>query len=174
MKQTLTARVAAVGIADVPGTFVTRSVQELKLQLGGIEGDRHFGITRPAGVRENHQPRGAEIMNARQLSLVSVEELTEVAQTLGVPALDWQKLGANLVIEGLPQLSSVKPSTRLVFPSGATIVVDAENAPCSKPARELQQPHFVKAATHKRGLVGWVERAGLVHAGDAMTLWEDT
>lgn len=164
---------SGLGIADVPGSFVTRSVPELPLVLGGLEGDRHFGITRKAGVREKHQPRGAQIMNSRQLSLVSVEELAEVARALGVAAVPWEKLGANLVLEGLPALSRVRGSTRLMFPSGATVVVDSENSPCSKPARELQLPGFVKAALHKRGLVGWVERAGLVRVGDEINLWED-
>ena len=173
MKVTLTARLTGLGIADATGSFVTRAVEELPLVFGGLEGDRHFGITRKAGVRETHQPRGAQIMNSRQLSLVSVEELAEVARALGVPAVAWEKLGANLVLEGVPRLSQLRASARLMFPSGATVVVDSENDPCVKPARELQLPGFVKAAMHKRGLVGWVERAGLVRVGDAVNIWED-
>lgn len=162
-----------LGIADATGSFVTRSVPELPLVFGGIEGDRHFGLTRKAGVRESHQPRGAQIMNSRQLSLVSVEELAEVAAALGASQLAWEKLGANLVLEGAPRLSQLRASARLSFPSGATVVVDSENDPCVKPARELQLPGFVKAAMHRRGLVGWVERAGLVRVGDEITIWED-
>jgi MOSC domain-containing protein YiiM len=172
VKQTSTAQVAGLGTADAPGTFVTRAVPELTLTFGGIEGDRHFGLTVPAGVRETHQPRGAELKNARQLSLVSVEELAEIARTLGVQQVEWQRLGANLCLEGRAALSKLSPSSRLVFPSGATVVVDSENAPCGKPARELQQPHFVKAALGRRGLVGWVERAGVVRVGDLVTIWE--
>lgn len=160
-----------LGIADTKGDFVTRAVLELPLVLGGIEGDRHFGLTRQAGVRETHHPRGAQIMNVRQLSLVSEEELAELAATLGAP-VDWQKLGANLVLRGVPRLTQLAGSTRLVFPSGATVVVDGENAPCSKPARALGLPGFVKAAMHKRGLVGWVERAGLIRVGDGVAVWQ--
>lgn len=162
-----------LGIADATGSFVTRAVPELPLVFGGIEGDRHFGLTRKAGVREKHQPRGTEIVNSRQLSLVSVEELAEVAAALGATHLEWQKLGANLVLEGVPRLTRLRGSSRLVFPSGATVVVDSENWPCSGPARQLHQPGFVKAAVHKRGLVGWVERAGVVRVGDGINIWED-
>ncbi len=171
MKQTSTARLSGLGIADTAGSFVTRSADALQLVLGGLAGDRHFGLTRPAGVREPQHPRGALIANARQLSLVSAEELAEIAAALRVPALEWSKLGANLVLSGLPRLSQLAPSSRLVFPSGACVVIDSENAPCSKPARELQQPGFVKAAMHRRGLVGWVERAGLARVGDEVAVW---
>ena len=172
MKQTSTLTVTGLGLADARGSFVTRAVAELALTLGGIEGDRHFGLTVPAGVREQHQPRGAQIRNARQLSLVSDEELAEIARGLDVPSVAWQRLGANLCLKGRARLSKLPPSSRLVFPSGATVVVDSENAPCSKPARELEAPTFVKAALGRRGLVGWVEREGVVRVGDAVAIWE--
>lgn len=161
----------ALGIADRPGDFVTRALGDVVLGFGGIEGDRHFGLTRKAGVREPHLPRGVEMRNVRQLSIVSVEELAAVAATLGADVIEWEKLGANLVLEGLPKLTSLAPSSRLVFPSGACVVVDSENAPCSKPARALGQPKFVKAAWHLRGLVGWVERVGQVSVGDVVAIW---
>jgi len=167
VKQTSTAQVKALGIADDPGTFVTRPLDEIALTLAGIEGDRHFGLTKNAGVREKQHPPGVEIRNMRQLSLVSVEELALIS-----PDVAWQKLGANLVLEGRAALTQLPPSSRLVFPSGACITVDSENAPCSKPARELGQPHFVKAAHRRRGLVGWVERAGMVRVGDVVAIWE--
>lgn len=173
MKPKSSARVVALGIADDRATFVTRPLTEARLELGGLAGDRHFGLTKKAGVRETQHPRGVEIANARQLSIVSVEELLQVATRLAAKDLDWKKLGANLVLEGRAALTRLPPSSRLVFPSGAAIVVDSENAPCSKPARELGAPGFVKAALHLRGLVGWVERAGLVRVGDVVTIWEE-
>jgi hypothetical protein len=30
---------------------------------------------------------------------------------------------------------------------------------------------FVRAAQHKRGVVGWVEREGAVNTGDEIVLW---
>jgi MOSC domain-containing protein YiiM len=173
VKQVSTARVVALGTADAPGSFVTRPLGEVQLVLGGIAGDRHFGVTMKAGVRQTHHPRGAVIANARQLSIVSVEELGTISSALGGAAIAWQKLGANLVLEGHAKLSQLPASSRLVFPSGAAIAIDSENAPCSKPARELEQPHFVKAAMHLRGLVGWVEREGRVATGDIVTIWQE-
>ncbi|MBK7859560.1 MAG: MOSC domain-containing protein [Archangiaceae bacterium] len=172
MKATSAATVRGLGIADTAGDFVTRALEEVQLTLGGIEGDRHFGLTAKAGVREKRHPRGVEIRNARQLSILSVEELAEVAATLKAPELSWQRMGGSVLLEGRAQLTQLSPSSRLVFPSGATVVIDSENEPCRKTARALAQPHFVKAAMHRRGLVGWVERAGVVRVGDVAKIWE--
>jgi MOSC domain-containing protein YiiM len=57
------------------------------------------------------------------------------------------------------------------------IVVDIENHPCRYPADIIQRHNpeqkmgFVKAAMHKRGVVGWVEAEGIVRAGDSITVW---
>jgi MOSC domain-containing protein YiiM len=159
-----TARLAMLGTADAPDSFVTRPLESVELTLEGLPGDRHSGLTMKAGVRQKHHPRGAEIRNARQLSIVSVEELRELN-------VDWRRLGANLVLEGVERLSKLPPSTRLVFPSGATLAVDAENLPCRKAGREVGVADFAKAALGRRGLVGWVERAGVVQVGDAVAVW---
>jgi MOSC domain-containing protein YiiM len=169
--------VTGLGIADAKGSFVTREVDRLTLVWGGVEGDRHFGLTAPAGVRQKHHPKGTEIRNARQVSIVSEEELAQVAATLGVAQVAWQWLGANLCLRGLPQLTAIAPSTRLMFPSGACIVIDGENKPCVGPGRVVQQQsgappelasQFVKAAFHLRGVVGWVERPGVIEAGSPL------
>lgn len=171
--------VTALGVADTPGTFVTRPVPRVLLTWGGLEGDRHFGLTAKAGVRQKHHPRGTEIRNARQLSIVGEEELQQIAATLQVPRVAWDWLGANLCLSGLPALTQTAPSTRLKFPSGACLVVDSDNAPCSGPgkvvAQQLSEPpelaaRFVKAAWKKRGLVAWVERPGLIEVGNAVEL----
>jgi hypothetical protein len=62
-------------IADDPKTFVTRRISEANLEFGGIRGDRHFGITSKADSRQPMYPRGTEILNRRQITIVSVEEL---------------------------------------------------------------------------------------------------
>src|SRR3954447_18800357 len=99
-----------LGIADAPSSFVTRAVDRLQLTFGGIEGDRHYGLVAKAGVRQKHHPAGTEIRNARQLSIVSEEELSELAASLGIPRLSWQWLGANLCLKGLPRLTHLEPS----------------------------------------------------------------
>ena len=120
-------------------------------------------------------PKGTLIRNTRQLSLVSREELAEVARALGVPHVLASWLGANLELVGVPRLTQLPPGTRLFFPEEATLVVEGENQPCVGPGRVLEAHHpdlrglasrFVKAAWRRRGLVGWVERPGLIRAGD--------
>lgn len=159
-----------------PADFVTKPVEALHLAFIGIAGDRHAGATRPSDARSPWHPRGTPIANIRQLSLVSVEECAEVAALLGIAALDPALLGANLVLEGFPELSFLPSGTRLQFPSGATIFVTEQNAPCVYPARKLAEAHgeprlaalFPKLALGRRGVVGLVEREGVVRTGDAI------
>ncbi|PZR05587.1 MAG: MOSC domain-containing protein [Archangium gephyra] len=170
--------VVGLGIADVPGSFETRAIEQAVLSFAGLEGDRHAGLTMKAGPRQKYLPKGAEVRNSRQLSIVSVEELAEIAASLGVKRVRASSLGANLLISGAPQLTKIAPGTRLVFPSGAVLVIDGENEPCVKSGRAIalaaEQPElaarFVKAAWHRRGLVAWVERPGLLRVGDPVTL----
>jgi MOSC domain-containing protein YiiM len=163
-------------LAAAPADFRTFPVDQLDLTLAGIAGDRHAGTTRLSDARTPWHARGTPIANTRQLSFVSVEECAEVAALLGVPAVDPGLLGANLLLEGFPELSFLPPATRLQFPSGATIFVTEQNAPCVHPARKLADAHaqpgltalFPKAAIGRRGLVGLVEREGLVQTGDTV------
>jgi MOSC domain-containing protein YiiM len=161
-----------------PVDFVTRPVDELHLTLTGIAGDRHAGATRTADARTSWHSRGTPIANTRQLSFVSVEECAGVAALMDIPEVDPALLGANLLLEGFPELSFLPPATRLQFPSGATIFVTEQNAPCIHPARKLAEAFgrpelaalFPKAAIGRRGLVGLVEREGAVITGDAVRL----
>ena len=168
--------------ARVEGTYVVEGravestpVLELVLTYAGVAGDRHEGLVRPSGPREPWYPRGTEMRNERQLSLLGAEELAEVAATLKLAQLDPAWIGANLCLSGIPRLTQLPPRTLLLFPSGATIRIDGDNDPCRKSGRSIMkhvpdrpdlQFAFVKAATHRRGLVGWVEREGVVRPGD--------
>jgi MOSC domain-containing protein YiiM len=172
-------RVEYLGIADSPGEFVTRAVDVLELTFAGIAGDRHAGLTMKAGVREKHVPRGTIVRNARQLSLVSLEELADVARALALPRLDYRWLGANLCVSDVVDFTQLKLSSRLIFESGAVVVVDSDNEPCTKAGKAIVAAagcasnvaeDFVKAARRRRGLVGWVEREGLVRVGDRVTV----
>jgi MOSC domain-containing protein YiiM len=163
-------------LAAKPEDFQTYQIEQLDLTLAGIAGDRHAGTTRAADARASWHARGTPIANTRQLSFVSVEECAEVATLMGIPEVDPGLLGANLLLEGFPELSFLSLATRLQFPSGATIFVTEQNAPCVHPARKLAEAHseprlaalFPKAAIGRRGLVGLVERAGPVRTGDAV------
>lgn len=157
--------------------IAARPVPEIVLGFDGPAGDRHAGLTRPSCSRVTAQhPRGTEIRNARQLSILSAEELAETAMAMGLDALDPALLGATLVLSGLPDLTHLPPGSRLQGPDGATLVVDMENLPCHLPAREIaaSEPEaarrFKAAARDRRGVTAWVERPGRLRLGDSLVL----
>ena len=163
---------------DRDGGLEKQWVPEAHFLFSGMEGDCHAGMTRKSDSRMLKQyKRNTEVRNSRQVSILSLEELAEVAERMGIPAVKPGWVGANMVIRGIPDLTMLPPSTRLQFPSGAMIVVDAENHPCRYPADIIAKHHpearkgFVSAAMHKRGVVGWVEAEGVVRKGDAITIW---
>ncbi|WP_204321136.1 hypothetical protein, partial [Haemophilus influenzae] len=85
---------------------------------------------------------------------------------------------ANMTVSGCHGLSALSPMSRLMAPSGATIVVTAYNAPCRRSGRAIaarsgvpaHEFAFVKAAAGRRGLVGYVERPGLIMRADILTI----
>jgi hypothetical protein len=175
MSTQLTARTVRVLIGPEKKSHVTRDMPEVRVAFEGFVGDRHAGLTRPADVRMPWFPKGTLVRNTRQVSIVSTEELALIAEALGLPQVLAAWLGANLELAGVPRLTQLPPGTRLFFPEDATLVVDAENEPCRKAGRALEAHYlerpglanrFVKAAHQRRGLVGWVERPGLIRPGD--------
>ena len=157
-----------------------RSVPRDVIELGyaGVAGEMHSGLTRPSCVRVKTQyPQGTDIANTRQLSIVSTEELAEIAQRMDMAAVDPAWLGASMVIEGIPDFTHVPPSARLQGPDGASLVIDMHNRPCIYPAREIDKDHpgrgpkFKTAATGRRGVTAWVEREGRMALGDSLRLF---
>ncbi|MBO7748668.1 MOSC domain-containing protein [Paenibacillus sp. MWE-103] len=175
------ARVEAVLMADHGvKSFETRRLAEAELDFGGIRGDRHFGMTAKADVRQPEYPRGTEIFNRRQLTIVSAEECAAIAEALGIPQVKPEWLGANLLLSGLPDLTALPLGSRMIFESGAGLNGQGENFPCREPGELVQANHpdhpkvasrFVKAAYRKRGIVCFVERSGIVRPGDAVRIW---
>ena len=174
--QRLFARVVATLWADgqMPD-FQTTDQPHLELTFEGIPHDRHAGFLRRADARTPHYPRGTPIRNIRQLSIVSTEELAEIAVRLGLPELLPQWLGANIVLAGLPDLSFLPRGTRLAFPGGAALAAEGYNRPCLGTGRKVHEAapsvtpqEFVKAASRLRGIVASVERPGEVRAGDSV------
>ena len=150
----------------------------LVITFDGIEGDCHASRNRLSDSRMlNQYKRGTPVANSRQLSLVSLEELADIAKALDIPVLPPQWVGANLLISDIPDLTLLPPSTRMMFSSGATLIVDLENAPCRYPAEIIEQHHpghglaFPKLAKHKRGVVVRVEREGVIARGDEIVLF---
>ena len=171
--QRFTAKLTRLLIADGSG-FATRDVTRLEVTLDGVPGDRHEGISRPADSRVPWYPRGAPIRNSRQVTLLAPDELDEIARRLGIDEVKPEWIGSNMVLEGIPRLTQLPPGTRLHFPGGAALAVEAENMPCRHagkavgafyPENEGMDVAFVKAAKGLRGVVAWVERAGEIEVG---------
>jgi hypothetical protein len=161
------------------GTFGFRTVPVMALGLvfEGILGDRHSGHIRKSGGREPWYPRGTPMRNERQVSIVSREDMQAIAADLDIGHLDPGLIGANLVLEGIPDLSMIPPRTRLFFAGGTTLAVDGQNAPCRFSGRSIAAEYpdrdgldlaFVRAAKRRRGLVAWVEVPGIIKPGEAV------
>ncbi|EKE44442.1 MOSC domain protein [Oceaniovalibus guishaninsula JLT2003] len=153
------------------------AVQMMPLGFGGMEGEVHGGRTRPSCSRVVAQhPKGTEIANVRQISILSAEELAEIAEAMGLSDLDPAWLGASVVVEGLPDFSHLPPSSRLQGPDGVTLVVDMQNRPCHLPALTIVEAVgeagklFQAAAKGRRGVTAWVERPGTIAIGDDLRL----
>lgn len=157
--------------------FEKNPTGKLSLKFTGPEDDCHTGLTRAADSRTLPlYKRNTEIRNVRQLTVLSLEELADVAKALGIPKIEPSWFGANIVVSGIPDFTLLPPSTRLQFSSGATIVNDMENMPCSQIAEVVGRHHpdvkfkLVKSSTHKRGITAWVESEGSIAIGDTVAV----
>jgi hypothetical protein len=134
----LEARVEAVMVANHQDTFVTNRISHIDVDFGGIPGDRHYGITRPSDARQTMYPRGTEILNRRQLTIVSVEELSLIARDMGVDQVLPEWLGANLLISGVSSITNLPMGSRILFPEGTGLICNGENLPCKYPGQIIQ------------------------------------
>ena len=150
----------------------------IQVELDGIVGDRHRSYVRDTW-KNDKQPYGTVRRNERQWSAVSVEELAEISEEMGLEtSITAASVGANLCIEGIPQLSRLPKGTLLKFKSGAELIVEEYNPPCSdmgkiqsrlhqsKSGEPVSDTAFPKAAKLTRGIVGVVEAAGSISAGE--------
>ncbi len=174
----ITGEIVWIGrVPDRDASLRSEQVESAALTFAGIPGEAHGGETRPSCSRVVSQyPKGTEIRNVRQLTVLSAEELAEIATECGLDALDPAMAGASLVIRGIPDFTHLPPSSRLQFPDGSAIVVDMENRPCHLPAKVINADHpgagnkFKVAAMGKRGVTAWVECEGQVKVGDTVRL----
>ena len=150
---------------------------KVDISFDGIVGDCHSGRIYPSDVRVIKQyPRGVPIANTRQFSILSEEQLAEIAASLGIDELKPEWVGANVVTSGIPELTFLPLGTRMMFSSGATLICDGENAPCRYVSDVINKHHpekgdpFPKVAKHKRGIVAWVEKEGAIAVGDEIVL----
>lgn len=181
MTETIEARVVSVhsGSRD---DFSKEEHPSIEVELEGIVGDRHRSYKRGTWAGDK-QPEGTIRRNERQWSAVSVEELAEIDEAMDlVEQLTATELGANLCIEGVGQLSRLPKGTLLKFPSGAELMVEEFNPPCHDMGKKVAETHttrsgkklesttFSKAAKLTRGIVGVIEAAGTISAGDEVVV----
>ncbi len=154
----------------------------VEVDLEGFPGDRHRGFTRVAWQGDK-DPEGTVRRNERQWSGVSAEELAIVSRRmdLGRP-LTAATLGANLCVEGIPEFSELPRGTRLLFPSGAALVIEEANPPCKYMAAEIEAAYttnsgepaagkmFGKHSFGLRGVVGVIDVAGEIRTADRIVL----
>lgn len=161
--------------------FISTAVDALDLGFDGIADDFHAGLTRKAGGREPWYPRGTEMRNERQVTVVAADELAEAADAMDIDRIAPEWIGANIVVDGIARLSMLPPRTLIFFAGGATLKVDGQNGPCRLSGRAIADHYpdrdhtalalsFKDAAKRRRGLVAWVEKTGRVAAGEAVTV----
>ncbi len=172
------AAVEAVMTAEDSSTFVTSRTATIKVELGGIPGDRHYGLLRPADSRQKIYPRGVLIANRRQISIVSVMDCKRIAESMGVSEVRPEWLGANIFICGIEGLTQLPLGSRLIFPGGTGLICEGENLPCSGPGKVIEniygadalRKNFVAAAKKLRGIVCSVEKEGIVRVGEVVKI----
>lgn len=158
------------------------SHESITAELDGFIGDRHKSWTRETWAGDK-QEKGTIRRNERQWSAVSVEELAEIGQSMGLnESLSAAHVGANLCLRGIPDLSRLPKGSLLKFPSSAELMVEEFNPPCHDMGKRLVQCYtaqsgkplsttaFSKAAKLNRGVVGVIEAAGVINAGDEVTV----
>lgn len=168
-----------IGALETQDRSALKSVPRdyLELTFEGIEGECHAGLTRASCSRVVSQyPKGTPIKNERQLCIIAQEELEQIAAKMGFDRIDPARLGATIMVRGIPDFTFVPPSSRLQAPSGATVMVDMENRPCHLVTRSLQAEHgdgaasFKAAAKNLRGVCASVAAQGRIALGDALRL----
>jgi len=181
MVETVTARTVSVHSGSDDG-FSKDEHPTIQVELDGVVGDRHRSYQRDTWAGDK-QPEGTIRRNERQWSAVSTEELAEISEAMDLTEpLTATELGANLCLQGVDQLSRLPKGTLLKFASGAELIVEEYNPPCHDMGKKLAETHitgsgnplesttFSKAAKLTRGVVGVVEAAGAISAGDEVTV----
>jgi hypothetical protein len=173
----LTGTVVSVHVGD--NDELEKSAQPLiQAELDGFVDDGHRGHSRVCYAGDS-EPEGTVRRNDRQWSGVSTEELALIGEAMDLTEpLRPTTLGANLCIQGIEDFSSLPRGSRLIFPSGATLMVEMYNPPCAEMSEKIANLHacrsgdaphraaFALAARKLRGLVGVVDVRGEIAAGD--------
>lgn len=178
----ITGQVESVYLGRPEDDLAKEPCASVQAELDGFVGDRHRSASRQTW-KGDKQPEGTARRNERQWSAVSVEELAAIEQQMDLKEpLTAASLGANLCFEGIPKLSQLPLGTILKFPSGAELMVEEYNPPCLEMGQKLASQYtsnsgqpiadtaFSQAAKFSRGLVGVIDVAGAINAGDEVVV----
>ena len=179
MGKTMTGRVVSLHVGN--NEDLSKEQREsLNAEIGGFAGDKHQGTVRKTWEGE-WEPAGTTRRNERQWSGVSTEELDYITERLDLTeSLSPATLGANLCLDGIPEFSLLPKGSKLVFPSGAVLLVEEYNPPCGEMGARIASKHatrtgqpladnaWLRPASGRRGVVGVIDVPGEIRAGDAV------
>ncbi len=130
-----------------------------RMELDGFVGDKHRSFERIAQSYDP-DPTGTVRRNERQWSGVSNEELAIIAERLDLKEpLMAATLGANVCVEGIPAFSRLARGSRLVFPSGAVLVIEEGNPPCVDISDSIAAAHTTRSGEPVAGDPGVCPRS---------------
>ena len=117
-------------------------------------------------------------MNASGLACLLKNCHTSASRLELTEPLSPATLGANLCIEGINEFSLLPKGTKLLFPSGAVLLIVEYNPPCadmgaqiaakysSRSDQPLNAQSWLRPAAGRRGVVGVIDVPGEICAGD--------
>lgn len=170
--------------------------QQLRFSLEGLIEDRYYGIGRKIGVKEkssfrltkpeieaaNIPGQEEQVLNWRQWSAVSLEEMMKLAKAYGLPetrevALHLaQIIGANITVSGIENFTDIPPASLLAFPRCRLLVV-TRTLPCEAAGKKIAHHYdgidasrFPEIALGIRGQVGMVFKGGEIDLGAEVTV----
>ncbi len=165
------------------GVLSKAPMQNIKLDIDGIVGDRHRGFARKCWDANDKQVGGTLRRNERQWSAIAQEDLEEITEKLQLSEpLKASSVGVNICLKGIPNFSRLPRGTMLEFTSGAKLMVEEYNPPCSGISNfiagsfssncnsGLSPTSFSSASKFTRGLVGVVEVPGIISIGDSVAV----
>ncbi len=177
MKQ-IKAKLISVNIGSAGTDLVKKPCNSLQAELDGFVGDRHRSLERECW-KGDKQAEGSIRRNERMWSGMSVEEMSDIEHKMDLKGpLLASDLGVNLCFQGIADFSQLPKGTTLTFPSGAELIVEEYNPPCKDMSHKLASLYttnsgeivakgaFSRHAKYCRGLVGIIEVAGIINAGD--------
>jgi hypothetical protein len=154
----------------------------VRAELDGFIGDKHQGFSRVC-YEGDTEPEGTVRRNNRQWSGMSQEELNDIQQALDLSqALSPEDLGVNICIEGVDEFSKLPKGSKLVFPSGAVLLVEDYNPPCTEMAEKIAELYtnkagnsitsrqFIIESKRTRGVVGSIDVPGEICLGDTVVV----